>query len=263
MGKLCLAVKLLLFICFAHSFILPSGLQRRHPQILKGETDNVAKEPRTIKSPSELKGSKSSKWSGKKGRGRRGWNPNVALNRKITQAESYTELLRILQDSGNLSKKCSAGTLNSVNFSTSLHRLARHAVNSGYKQSRAAILSDPRTALLLACAAESMAIDDSFSFRERSNIVWALSKLKVPPPKTVLPIEDTVDLEASASKVRELVLQAARSGSREPIWVPALSQLAGKILDYIGSRAMVYEGEFTMQEWVSSGTMLPVVLFKL
>ena len=110
---------------------------------------------------------------------------------------------------------------------------------------RAEILGDPRTALLLASAAEGLVSKEvPFRCRELSNIGWALAKLKLAPPATVMPLNESLEsailnLQETAASVRQAVLQvAAQRKQGQPaqptLWIPALSQLAGHLLDYIG-----------------------------
>jgi RAP domain len=221
-------------------------------------------------------------------------DPNRKLNQELVRAESAAELLSLLQKNAKLQSFAAGNTLNGVNHSTSLHRLAKHAASSttapttgtsskghsNYKQNRAQILSDPRFALLVASAAENMSSASSiqqiqrqesfFQTRELSNIGWALAKLKVPPPSSVMPslldgrsIDDDVDLEAllkesnerlarTAEKVRNSVLLVASERSKaiqggnspsvgSDSWIPVLSQLAGYILDSIGVTAIIMD----------------------
>ena len=142
------------------------------------------------------------------------------LNQLLVRATTAKDVLLLLQQHSKLQSYKAGDTLNNVNHSTSLHRLAKHAVtttsstttntnagsntssnsnNSGnnYKQNRAMILSDPRFALLVTSIAEHMATTATsttqirlqqtfFQTRELSNIGWALSKLKLPPPLSVI-----------------------------------------------------------------------------
>lgn len=244
------------------------------------------------------------------------------LNRGLTNCQNGKELLQVLSqqqtmaDGGQkktnaLAQRCGGGALNSVNFSTSLHRLARHSVNyqkqqkqAGGDDARAGILKDPRFALLMSCLAEALVEnldinkhDDSssatnnqvkkkmkkieFQSREFSNIGWALAKLKLAPPSTAMPLTIiTIDeaeeegttgeediaaqsllsdlLESKARLVREQVLEVAAERRKQqqqeepqeqeqqealatPRWIPALSQLAGHILDVISYQVLTYE----------------------
>ena len=156
------------------------------------------------------------------------------LNRELIQAPDAASLLKVLQGRpGALTQFAGGKQLNTVNFSTSLHRLARHSLRQ-----RKEILSDPRFALLLASLAE---LQSEFQPRENSNVGWALAKLQLVPPLSALPKDPSVDLLAEAHTVRERVRQAAAAGDRTPVWIPALSQLAGHLMDAIGTSMMEQE----------------------
>lgn len=172
------------------------------------------------------------------------------LNMKLARAESAFEVLQILQHETKLGRVQAGGTMNSINFSTALHRLARHAANS--KQSRAIVLQDPRTALLLASVAEALTNDKDttiqFRRRELSNMCWALAKFKLPPPISAVAFNDNpIMLQEVAARVRQAVLTVATqrkehgpttASSSAATWIPALSLLAGYIMDYTGTFLM-------------------------
>jgi hypothetical protein len=164
------------------------------------------------------------------------------LNQKIVQCTDAPSLLKVLQNAG-ITKRAAGGVLNSVNFSTSFHRLARHSV--GKQEMRAQILADPRFALLLASLAEAIQ-ENQFQSREISNIGWALAKLRLPPPSIVMPMADQNDtlmqMTACAMQIRKEVVEMAtkrRNGQQdaEVTWIPVLSKLSGHILDHIGFMA--------------------------
>ena len=86
--------------------------------------------------------------------------------------------------------------MNSINFSTSLHRIAKTCTmfrpkNSpdyiSSKQLRTQILTDPRLAILLCAVSEAFVIQKQvWNCRELSNISWALAKIDfVPNPDTI------------------------------------------------------------------------------
>jgi hypothetical protein len=213
------------------------------------------------------------------------------INQKLVECPDATCLFHLLQSiPGALTRPGGGGALNSINFSTALHRLARHSVNSNdYTATRATILSDPRFALLVAALAEAMAQQTNnnnntaatttstpppnnnaktttittlvtttlFSSREVSNIGWALAKLKVAPPIRVMAMapDSNVALVETAQAIRTAVWKTAQqrrvrssihaneekealSSSSSSLWIPALSQLAGHLLDAIGSQFM-------------------------
>ena len=247
------------------------------------------------------------------------------LNQQIVQCTTATQVLQLLQTSTPLHQPAAGHILNSVNFSTALHRLARHSV--GQATTRATVLADPRFALFLASLAEALqeATDASssirqttkdssssgtgsssnnnlqFQSRELSNIGWALAKLKLPPPQSVIPLlilEQNGDISddkkkkknqvllTAAQAVRQAVLQAAASrrqqqtqdvdaaGSSPKTWIPAVSQLAGHLLDAIGQRVLDMtkpgsssSSSFQLQElsnvlwaWATAGRADPVVV---
>lgn len=178
------------------------------------------------------------------------------LNQLLVACESASEVLTLLQNTkGSLTQKASGGTMNSVNFSTSIHRLCRHSLNQ--RDTRAATLADPRFALLLASTAEAM-VTMPFQSRELSNIGWALAKLKIVPPLTAMPFEQSDDeaLKAAAQTVRDGVFKAAKerqeSGTPSKAWITALSQLAGQILDRISQNVVSTQTDgFRLQEWAN------------
>jgi hypothetical protein len=204
------------------------------------------------------------------------------FNDRLVATETANELLTVLQNTNSaLTQHAGGDALNSVNFSTSLHRLARRSTTS--KSDRAAILVDPRFALLLASLAEALASSSMpsnsastgtistttspsseasfnggqvvFQSRELSNVAWALAKLQLAPPSSAMPMPDYYNIEdttgrsksteaivTSAQSIRQKVLEAARdrqqnqdSSSTVATWIPVLSQLAGQILDHIGT----------------------------
>ena len=168
------------------------------------------------------------------------------LNQKLIGAENAKDLLLVLQKTpGALTSPSGGGALNNVNFSTSIHRIARHLNQFHYnnnnqkgnnnnnnsqndqRYSRALVLSDPRFALLLCSLSEALGgipFDPSkkgtpdgsvmFGSREMSNIAWALAKMKIAPPMTASPLltetnYKTVLLDTS-KQLREKVLQVAK-----------------------------------------------------
>lgn len=199
------------------------------------------------------------------------------FNREITQCQSSIELLQKLQYTKALTKLGAGGSFNSVNFSTLLHRLARFStLNSTV---RASILMDPRFALLLACLGEFFVLGKKkeggnapvrypFSSRELSNIAWALAKLKIAPPTSVVEMVDenaTIGLVTEVCQTIRVQLveyatlrQKQRDDSSEerlPLpWVSSLSRLAGWLLDLIGHEVQHYlkdnnQADFKMQEF--------------
>ena len=192
------------------------------------------------------------------------------LNRNLVDCQDASELLKLLQSTPNaLTRKAGGGAMNMVNFSTAIHRLARHSLQP---HARAPLLRDARFALLVAALAENMVpspaskirsdddtTDDDgkheeeqirFKTRELSNTAWGLAKLKVVPPATAVPIhtniEDTSDsMISTALEIRKCILETAKARRNESTveepaktpWVPLVSKLAGLILDYIRFQA--------------------------
>ena len=176
------------------------------------------------------------------------------LNRKLVQCDSAEDLFRILQESPRaLTKQGGGGVLNTVNFSTAIHRLARHSTQP---KARAPILSDVRLALLVAGVAEALAGEEAlpFSSREISNIGWALAKLRIAPPSSAMPVQTSNppdQIMLAAKELRMGVIEASKAKQPgeplKPVWIPALSKLAGLILDDIAGR-IEHSKELKQQE---------------
>lgn len=180
----------------------------------------------------------------------------IALNKKLIACENTEEILSLLASiPGALTKMAGGGALNSVNFSTALHRMARFC--SYDRDTRKKTLMDPRFALFLSSLTEAMAGMDytaslsdyqdtianrkkvgkslSFNSRECSNIAWAIAKIKLAPPASALPVdlsEKQINTMVETSlKCRSQVLEGARE--RQQLWIPTLSLLSGRLLDTI------------------------------
>lgn len=195
-----------------------------------------------------------------------------AINKELINASSAQEILDLFIKMGGAKGLAGGGTFNSVNFSTCLHRLARFANqhdnynqrnqkgnnrnnndnNKGGKrftidEKRRNVLSDPRTAILLASLSEAIVQPKSnealiFNSRELANLAWAVAKLRVAPPANIYPITrpatslknsksesleqesgpDTIsssianinkDILETAAKVRSQVLEVAKERS--------------------------------------------------
>lgn len=156
--------------------------------------------------------------------------------------------------------------MNSVNFSTTFHRIARHVNNmqsDDPRNDRSKVLTDPRFALLLCSAAEGMLLEDSaFGAREYSNMAWAIAKLKVTPPVSAMPLAspDSVEeqLADKSAQIREIIVAVAKErqsnagsdGANQTPWIPPLSELSALILDTISIRVIgVNPNAFRLQEW--------------
>ena len=165
-----------------------------------------------------------------------------ATNQEILQMTTASDLLGLFITKGGAKGIAGGGALNSVNYSTCFHRLARfsstydnhnHHNNNNNKrqapkkqlttdQKRKLILSDPRFAILMASLAEALAQSKSddrlqFNSRELSNIAWAIAKLRVTPPSKTFPLttnknddDDGEELLELANKVRTQVLEVAK-----------------------------------------------------
>lgn len=180
-------------------------------------------------------------------------NSHRVLNQALVKAESAAAVLQLLQKYATLQSKSAGASLNSVNFSTALHRLARHAtttttnnnnnnnnngvvVVSDKKFDRAQTLSDPRTALLLASIAEAMVENphQMFQARELANMAWALAKLKLAPPYAAMPphlstaTATTIDEGDSSTTTATTTTapDAADANGHRPPLPPGLDSLA-------------------------------------
>ena len=193
------------------------------------------------------------------------------LNRKITEQDSAQDILGVLASTkGALSSMAGGGKMSTVNFSTSIHRIARHVTQFKSKNlpgnDRAKILSDPRFALLMCSMAEAL-LDGAeetdhqyktsarnekngrnfFGARELANVAWAVAKINIAPPDSVV----KVDIENAASRLREkskvvrsAIYEVAKqratgaTTSSPSAWIPALSELCGLMVDAVSANAL-------------------------
>lgn len=188
------------------------------------------------------------------------------VNGKVTACDSAKEILQLLASlKGALTLPAGGGTLNSVNFSTAIHRIARH-VNQFDRNGppeeqpdfkRRETFKDPRFALFLCSLAEALGgvsydpktrATVSFGSREVSNIAWALAKLKIVPPSEDSPLLSTSNYKTmlldTAKQLRGQVMQVAKaraqstSSSEVPtdasMWVRTAALLCGQMMDMIG-----------------------------
>ncbi len=90
----------------------------------------------------------------------------IALNKKLIACENTEDILSLLASlPGALTKMAGGGQLNSVNFSTALHRMARFCSNN--RAIRKKTLTDPRFALFICSLSEAMAgMDYTLSLSE-------------------------------------------------------------------------------------------------
>lgn len=128
----------------------------------------------------------------------------IQLNKEIMACETPSDVLNVFIKAGGARNTGGNGALNSINFSTMLHRIAKQTnvvkdLRGGKMSAHKQILVDPRLAILLCAIAEALAEDVSmvasksgewakehkfFKSRELSNISWALAKLQhLAPPK--------------------------------------------------------------------------------
>jgi hypothetical protein len=197
---------------------------------------------------------------------------NRQINSEIVKKDNASEVLQVMASiKGALTSVGGGGKLNSINFSTSLHRIAKHlafAWQNPEGNDRSKILSDPRFALLVCSASEALGGADvrdalnqplKFGAREYSNIAWAIAKLKIAPPKNVIPVDATTTsqelLNAKSKEVRAMVYEVAKERAsnnkvQNGAWIPALSELCGHMMDTISHRATLLDpNAFQLQEF--------------
>jgi hypothetical protein len=205
-------------------------------------------------------------------------NEYIIFNHKITQQETAADILSLLAScKGALSSKGGGGRLSTVNFSTSMHRIAKH-LNGRHKNDagndRTKILSDPRFALLMCSTAdalldgaeltENLSSKKAFGSRELSNLAWAISKVQIAPPSTVVPI-DMENIEDKLRKKSDLVRstifeiakqrasQSSSSSSASPSsWIPALSELCGLLIDAVCCKTLELDPNIFVQQELSN-----------
>jgi hypothetical protein len=187
------------------------------------------------------------------------------LNKGVLDCESAMDILKLIgQQDGALTGLAGGGALNSVNFSTAIHRIARY-LNSN-PQDRSILLTDPKFALFLSSLSEAIAgmdfsqplsslakIDSQiinkntknriiFGSRERTNILWSLAKLKFIPPKSTLPVQQLdeeqahYDLLTTSYQLRKEVLESTKTKKKD--WIPTLSLLGARLMDAIASSVL-------------------------
>lgn len=212
------------------------------------------------------------------------------INKELMSVNSAQEVLELFIAKGGAKGVAGNNVFNSVNFSTLVHRLARFALETDHGQrknsnhqkgkifsnvqnNRSVVLSDPRTAILLASLSEALVQPKTnsmltFNNRELANLAWAIAKLKIVPPMDILPLvrpgEKTTlsdmekDIIITATKVRTDVLHVAKERSNlssaeerasvQNKWIPTLSQLSGKLLDIIAAHVLQILDDFNSQE---------------
>lgn len=217
-----------------------------------------------------------------------GLNEFGQLNQRITQQETAQDVLGVLASTkGALSSVAGGGKMSTVNFSTSIHRIARHLTLYTSKNKpgndRAQILSDPRFALLICSMSEAM-LDGAekydhnykhnrnseslsgkvfFGGRELSNVVWAIAKLKIAPPDSVVAVDiDNAEalLREKSGTLRSLIFDIAKeraspgssSGSSPSSWIPDLSELCGLLVDTVSAKALELDPKRFQQQELSN-----------
>ena len=214
--------------------------------------------------------------------------------------ENAQDILGVLASTkGTLSTIAGGGKMSTVNFSTSIHRIARHLTQYTSKNKpgndRGSILKDPRFALLMCSTAEAL-LDGAekvdfqykrssngaqsedgknyFGARELANIAWAIAKVNIAPPNSVLKVDITNAeslLREKSKIVRSAIFEFAKkraasgssSSSLSSTWIPALSELCGLIVDTVCSKSLKLDpSKFQQQElsnlmWALATTQRP------
>lgn len=190
------------------------------------------------------------------------------LNQKIVSSKTAMDIVILLSSNPDaLMKTSGGGVLNSVNFATSIHRIARDVGNRSLE--RSTVLSDPKFALFLCSFAEALLgiepsqplsslrdfnateVDNNckFSIRERTNLIWALAKLRVVPPSDKLSIGDRDAIRKrlfeTSVKLRAEILASPKTGNKA--WMSSLSLLAGCLMDFVATTILDLD-KVTMQE---------------
>jgi hypothetical protein len=200
------------------------------------------------------------------------------FNKKIMQQETAQDLLNVVASrKGALSSIGGGGKLSTVNFSTSIHRLARHMTQYTSKNKpgndRSHILSDPRFALLICSTAEAL-LDGAeetgrngskkqFEARNLANVAWAIAKINIAPPDTVIPVDlDNAKslLRVKSEHVRSIIFDIAKqratssstSSSSSSSWIPALSELCGLLIDTVSVKALELDPKRFQQQELSN-----------
>lgn len=205
-------------------------------------------------------------------------NAYIQLNKKIIASETAADVISLLASSAPdaLKKTAGGGSVNSVNFATSIHRIGRYLAYNNHE--RAATLSDPKFALFLCSFAEALAgvdytqplsslISDGptdatpetrieFSIRERTNLVWALAKVRLVPPLASVPWQDSHtavlrDLVETSIRLRTEIIQS--QSTKDKAWITTLSLLSAKLMDAVAYKMIEDEKEshFNVQEMVN------------
>lgn len=188
----------------------------------------------------------------------------LQLNTEITTCcETAQDTLNLLASRKNaLTGLAGGGAVNTVNFSTAIHRMSRAMAYN--VDDRKATLSNPKYALFICAISEAFAGMDytqplssmangrplikgpntlKFGSREISNMVWALAKVKIVPPQSALPVDLTEqvldDLVAISFKLRTQVLESVQTRQSNN-WIPTLSLLSAKLMDAVSYQLLAH-----------------------
>lgn len=250
---------------------------------------NAPRPPSPAKKQKGSKGSAKKQWKTQnksKGGGRNTYNNSndasrnafIQLNKKIIASDTAADVISLLATStpDALTKTAGGGALNSVNFATSVHRIGRYLAYN--HNDRAATLSDPKFALFMCSFAEALAGVDytqplsslladgdalkattstqiQFSTRERTNLVWALAKLRIVPPFSSVPLKDSAgikqDLVRTSIQLRKEIVNSRINN--DSAWIPTLSLLSAQLMDTVAFMMVELEKEasFNVQEMVN------------
>ncbi len=181
-----------------------------------------------------------------------------AINKQLIESKSAQDVLQLFIAKGGAKGVAGGDAFNSVNYSTFMHRLARFASfvdyskqkrningngngNGNFKSpasttedKRKAILSDPRTAILIASLSEALVQPDSnktlvFNNRELANLGWAIAKLRLAPPSNIYPLVRLEEVKhVSKSKSKSYVSLNSNSNVR---FVPSQKEMNDDILE--------------------------------
>jgi hypothetical protein len=217
------------------------------------------------------------------------------FNNEIVKAETAFDVLSLLASrKGALSWKAGGGAVSTVNFCTALHRIARHVNNFATKDdprnNRGRVLSDPRFALFICGVAETLldGTDEKlklpttattttttytgtdkkcFGPRELSNVIWAIAKLNIAPPNSVMAVtldDAEIRLRMKTEQLRSSILDIAKqrtaaavaaapgenSISSSSSWIPILSEVCGIIVDTVSAKTLLFDyKDFQQQEF--------------
>ncbi len=203
-----------------------------------------------------------------------------AINKELIQSTSATQVLDIFISKGGAKGIAGGGVFNSVNYSTFMHRLARFATFVDYSklknknepttdEKRKMILSDPRTAILIASLAEALVQNSNsnnnhtmliFNNRELANLGWAVAKLKLAPPSNVYPIT-RLDYAKSSnnssnSNKNVKVLYVSLQEAMEDDLLQTATTVRQQVLAVAKERSMSPKGVMVKSKWIPTLSQL-------